>query len=142
MVYSGVGHAPPRNAASLVATGFIVMVEFAHFNRDEEEFPMTEDRLLIEELAAKGGQPDFLRTIAENVLQLIMEADVDGLIGAGRHERSRSEEHTSELQSLMRISYAVFCLKTNKHKNKTHSQHRQTKTIHAETNQSRNTNKQ
>src|SRR3546814_9671637 len=28
--------------------------------------------------------------------------------------RKRSEEHTSELQSLMRISYAVFCLKTNK----------------------------
>src|SRR3546814_9468574 len=27
----------------------------------------------------------------------------------------RSEEHTSELQSLMRISYAVFCLKTTKH---------------------------
>src|SRR3546814_8213173 len=27
----------------------------------------------------------------------------------------RSEEHTSELQSLMRISYAVFCLKTNKY---------------------------
>src|SRR3546814_2251193 len=27
------------------------------------------------------------------------------------HARSRSEEHTSELQSLMRISYAVFCLK-------------------------------
>src|SRR3546814_9588232 len=30
------------------------------------------------------------------------------------HARARSEEHTSELQSLMRISYAVFCLK-NKH---------------------------
>src|SRR3546814_2260045 len=29
-------------------------------------------------------------------------------------ERGRSEEHTSELQSLMRISYAVFCLKKNK----------------------------
>src|SRR3546814_3365767 len=29
--------------------------------------------------------------------------------------RSRSEEHTSELQSLMRISYAVFCLKKKKH---------------------------
>src|SRR3546814_1682357 len=29
----------------------------------------------------------------------------------------RSEEHTSELQSLMRISYAVFCLKTKKNKN-------------------------
>src|SRR3546814_9158390 len=30
------------------------------------------------------------------------------------HERHRSEEHTSELQSLMRISYAVFCLKKKK----------------------------
>src|SRR3546814_6014024 len=47
--------------------------------------------------------------------------------------RNRSEEHTSELQSLMRISYAVFCLKkktkTNKQKNKqtiTHTkEHRQ-----------------
>src|SRR3546814_7179322 len=29
--------------------------------------------------------------------------------------RARSEEHTSELQSLMRISYAVFCLKKNRY---------------------------
>src|SRR3546814_3876522 len=34
---------------------------------------------------------------------------------AGRDVR-RSEEHTSELQSLMRISYAVFCLKKKKHR--------------------------
>src|SRR3546814_3021101 len=33
------------------------------------------------------------------------------LIYAGTGSMSRSEEHTSELQSLMRISYAVFCLK-------------------------------
>src|SRR3546814_3354323 len=32
-------------------------------------------------------------------------------------EQRRSEEHTSELQSLMRISYAVFCLKKKKPKN-------------------------
>src|SRR3546814_10324112 len=32
---------------------------------------------------------------------------------------TRSEEHTSELQSLMRISYAVFCLKKTKHNNQT-----------------------
>src|SRR3546814_10471849 len=37
------------------------------------------------------------------------------VIAAGEH---RSEEHTSELQSLMRISYAVFCLKKKKHINK------------------------
>src|SRR3546814_6119739 len=37
--------------------------------------------------------------------------------GHGLADRGRSEEHTSELQSLMRISYAVFCLKkmTNEH---------------------------
>src|SRR3546814_1628115 len=36
----------------------------------------------------------------------------------GVEEVQRSEEHTSELQSLMRISYAVFCLKKKKIKNK------------------------
>src|SRR3546814_5545749 len=34
---------------------------------------------------------------------------------AAHHRRGRSEEHTSELQSLMRISYAVFCLKKKTH---------------------------
>src|SRR3546814_5835504 len=33
-----------------------------------------------------------------------------------RHCHDRSEEHTSELQSLMRISYAVFCFKKKQHK--------------------------
>src|SRR3546814_4317639 len=35
----------------------------------------------------------------------------------------RSEEHTSELQSLMRISYAVFCLKKKTHKDKHNTTH-------------------
>src|SRR3546814_9558281 len=43
-----------------------------------------------------------------------------GVAGADRH---RSEEHTSELQSLMRISYAVFCLK-KKIKNPPHTHHK------------------
>src|SRR3546814_9946183 len=36
------------------------------------------------------------------------------IAAADDHEVARSEEHTSELQSLMRISYAVFCLKKKK----------------------------
>src|SRR3546814_1095692 len=40
----------------------------------------------------------------------------------GRARAWRSEEHTSELQSLMRISYAVFCLKKKKNKPK-HEEH-------------------
>src|SRR3546814_6562266 len=37
---------------------------------------------------------------------------IDDAIGLAKPNDDRSEEHTSELQSLMRISYAVFCLKT------------------------------
>ncbi len=54
----------------------------------EKWIPMTEDRLPLAGLMAKSGDSDFLRSVAESVLQIIMEADVDGLIGAGRHERS------------------------------------------------------
>ena len=49
---------------------------------------MTDTRLPIEELLAKSGDDDFLRSVAEAVLQLIMEADVEGVVGASRHERS------------------------------------------------------
>src|SRR3546814_1650872 len=38
-------------------------------------------------------------------------------VDASLHLLDRSEEHTSELQSLMRISYAVFCLKKKKQQN-------------------------
>jgi transposase-like protein len=49
---------------------------------------MTEDRLPLVELLQKAGDGDFLRAVAEAVPQLLMETDVEGLIGAGRHERS------------------------------------------------------
>src|SRR3546814_2947276 len=52
---------------------------------------------------------------------------------------TRSEEHTSELQSLMRISYAVFCLKKKKYTysliNKLFTQYPQTTTIQLNTQQ-------
>src|SRR3546814_8766070 len=43
--------------------------------------------------------------------------------GHGRRQGGRSEEHTSELQSLMRISYAVFCLKKKHTQNQITSYH-------------------
>src|SRR3546814_10050352 len=52
-----------------------------------------------------------------NVLSAL---DVKSL-SAARHPSDRSEEHTSELQSLMRISYAVFCLKKKKTKTLTYT---------------------
>src|SRR3546814_7819838 len=51
----------------------------------------------------------------------------------GRDDGARSEEHTSELQSLMRISYAVFCLKKkNKYKHKAENHERDKKTYNTE----------
>src|SRR3546814_4777320 len=51
----------------------------------------------------------------------------DAVLRAGGEEGGagggRSEEHTSELQSLMRISYAVFCLKKKKTNNKDKTKH-------------------
>jgi putative transposase len=49
---------------------------------------MTENSLPLADLFAKAGDSDFLRNIAEAVLQVMMEADVDGVVGAGRHERA------------------------------------------------------
>ena len=49
---------------------------------------MTEENLALAELLQKSGDGDFLRTVAEAVLQILMEADIEGLIGAARHERS------------------------------------------------------
>src|SRR3546814_1605076 len=43
--------------------------------------------------------------------EFIKEHAIGWAVGFVSHEEIRSEEHTSELQSLMRISYAVFCLK-------------------------------
>ena len=54
---------------------------------------MTEPTLPLAELLAKAGEGDFLRAVAESVVQLLMEADVEGMIGAGRHERT-PDRHT------------------------------------------------
>src|SRR3546814_9935094 len=71
---------------------------------------------------------DFVPSLFEiSVLSAILKRIVRGELSrcqsgrqcwcsGGANKISRSEEHTSELQSLMRISYAVFCLKKKTHK--------------------------
>src|SRR3546814_3928343 len=62
------------------------------------------DLALPEIDGAKNAQKDFAATVRERSRDdSWIDVDPEG----------RSEEHTSELQSLMRISYAVFCLKKN-----------------------------
>src|SRR3546814_10865454 len=63
---------------------------------------------------------DFLRdfrgdTVHPSTLELFHEIGLlDDLLKLPHARFDKSEEHTSELQSLMRISYAVFCLKKKK----------------------------
>src|SRR3546814_8907843 len=66
--------------------------------------PQPHHRAEPQQIASARGQHAFYRTT-----QRIGHAR-----GYIRKEGARSEEHTSELQSLMRISYAVFCLKKKK----------------------------
>src|SRR5512138_1934140 len=49
---------------------------------------MTEDRMALIEAIQKADDGNFLRALAETVLQIIMDADIEALVGAGRHERS------------------------------------------------------
>src|SRR3546814_3808036 len=71
-----------------------------------------------------GQRADRALTHAIVAAVLRYMPDPDALIDAATRQplpedakaRARSEEHTSELQSLMRISYAVFCLKKKKNK--------------------------
>src|SRR3546814_4179213 len=76
------------------------------FSIDERPFPEREDQLRsraekrIRDRAYGGFEIRRRRTVA-----------MDASRWCRRVKGDRSEEHTSELQSLMRISYAVFCLK-------------------------------
>ena len=70
------------------SSGRPAKVEVQTLHPKPAEDPMTDDRMAPVDLLQKSGDGDFLRAVAEAVLQILMEADVEGLIGAGRHERS------------------------------------------------------
>src|SRR3546814_7842857 len=77
---------------------------------------ITRDHSLLEEMIARGhySREDAQRLVRKNIVTRALgvenEVQVD-VIEDTVEVDDRSEEHTSELQSLMRISYAVFCLK-------------------------------
>src|SRR3546814_8721499 len=66
-------------------------------------------------IAALGGRCGFIGQVADDELGRIFKHDINNA-GITFDTAVRSEEHTSELPSLMRISYAVFCLQKKKKK--------------------------
>src|SRR3546814_1227003 len=77
--------------------------------------------------SSEGNVGKVARACSSTFLQLTERPRRDGMRASAAKPappRLRSEEHTSELQSLMRISYAVFCLKKKKTQNQiTNRQH-------------------
>src|SRR3546814_4334761 len=88
----------------------------------EDEFPGLGRRIFkldAREISATGNQAGRLSVAFEDVTESrLLERHKDILAAELSHRiknsLQRSEEHTSELQSLMRISYAVFCLTKKK----------------------------
>src|SRR3546814_4165722 len=68
---------------------------------------------VVEELAVVADQQQRARVLEQPLFQPQHRVQVE-VVGGLVEQQQRSEEHTSELQSLMRISYAVFCLKKKK----------------------------
>src|SRR3546814_2519875 len=82
-----------------------------------EEHPGTVFRALWAALAGRLGRSKLAGIHVERGDEIRIEGDRSSVILDGElfeTSEGRSEEHTSELQSLMRISYAVFCLKKKK----------------------------
>src|SRR3546814_9814787 len=101
---------------------FIQMVDY--FYKSKKDPADLNDEVLKKELSSGIHRIiSFIRQ-QENELLVPIYSEVQELNATTRqHARllERSEEHTSELKSLMRISYAVFCLKKKKDNKKRHS---------------------
>src|SRR3546814_10456684 len=69
----------------------------------------------------RGFRQSIFGNLAKRHSGLVMDAKFRTRWKHGELADMRSEEHTSELQSLMRISYAVFCLKKKKKPKKQHN---------------------
>jgi len=76
-----------------VVTGKVLLRWICECHPPAPEDPMTDGRMALTKLLQKSGKSDFLRALAESVLQVLMETDVDRLIGAGRHERTCDRLH-------------------------------------------------
>src|SRR3546814_2923233 len=86
--------------------------------RTDTLFPYTtlfrSARLACRSAEAPRGEHAVHRPEARHMLGIVPVVELLLVRAVDVHPVHRSEEHTSELQSLMRISYAVFCLKKKK----------------------------
>src|SRR3546814_9180500 len=93
------------------------VIQYALFDRDAIEAPAVTDAEVADYFKANAARyaASQTRRFAQVIAPDRKTADaIAAKVRGGSTLAVRSEEHTSELQSLMRISYAVFCLKKKK----------------------------
>src|SRR3546814_1730980 len=99
-----------RPVLATVMSLLLVLVGVVSYQRlAVREYPDIDSAVVTVETTYPGASAEIIET---QITQVI-EEELAGIEGIDF--MTRSDEHTSELQSLMRISYAVFCLKKNKH---------------------------
>src|SRR3546814_2535634 len=103
---------PPRSTRTDTLFPYTTLCRSRHRERRAAEA----DELGVDEVHVEAGVVNHQPGVAEEGEEVVGDRGEDRMPGE-KGFRQRSEEHTSELQSLMRISYAVFCLK----KKKTHT---------------------
>src|SRR3546814_6803346 len=97
-------HAIDRELSTLLQDNYVVSDVRRGMADDARELPANWARMGKDDVRAAGLDPALMHD-AKSGFDASFYRNAQG---------ERSEEHTSELQSLMRISYAVFCLKKNK----------------------------
>src|SRR3546814_7124338 len=105
-------------ASAVMAEGVDLHLECRHvIHHDLDWSPST--------LEQRTGRLDRIASKAERISEpiVIYEPYLAGTYDEKVYRVVRSEEHTSELQSLMRISYAVFCLQKKQHHRESHHNH-------------------
>src|SRR3546814_10323870 len=105
----GAGHAPGDDIVRIGTARAQAALQLRHRRGQDEDADQIGEHLLLAKL---------LRALPIDVEQHVMAAREHGVHGCGGR---RSEEPTSELQSLMRISYAVFCLQKNRNQTSIHT---------------------
>src|SRR3546814_1025846 len=96
---------PPRSTRTDTLFPYTTLCR-SRFERRRDHLPME-----IGNSVRRLYRAELCRTVAGKIVRIWMFGSKRIFLDPGEAIALRSEEHTSELQSLMRISYAVFCLK-------------------------------